>query len=425
MVGTSAVARGGALVSAWVAVASLAAGGEGVEGGRDPSRYAFVTSVAGTGDLSSWPDAGGATGLAAADAICQARAAAAGLPNPGGFVAWLSDSGNDAYCRVHGLAGTENTNCGQPTLPAFAGPWLRLDGFPFADRVDRAMGENGRILAPVRYDDLGGIAEAPYFTATTPDGVLEASYQTCGDWGTASSDSVLVGSPDRTTVGWTAYPVRLCEAWAPLLCMEAGAGAPLPPHTGGGAEAFVTTVTGTGDLSSWPEAGGQVGLDGGDAVCRARAAAAHLSAPESFRAWLSDSLAGVNALDRLAYDGPWVRPDGVRVASSRTDLADGQLLAPISVTEDGTYLGVFHAWTGTGYSGAASGADCHGWTVAAVDAYGTWGFTDTVSPWWTERELYPCSSDWLRLYCLSEVPAVLFTDDLESGDAAGWSAASP
>ena len=34
----------------------------------------FVTSVTGNGNLSSWPDAGGNTGLEAADAICQTRA---------------------------------------------------------------------------------------------------------------------------------------------------------------------------------------------------------------------------------------------------------------------------------------------------------------------------------------------------------------
>ena len=36
-------------------------------------RRAFVTSTAGNGNLSTWADAGGQAGLAAADAICQAR----------------------------------------------------------------------------------------------------------------------------------------------------------------------------------------------------------------------------------------------------------------------------------------------------------------------------------------------------------------
>jgi len=44
-------------------------------------RRAFVTSASGTGNLNSWPDAGGLFGLAAGDAICRAQATAAGLPN--------------------------------------------------------------------------------------------------------------------------------------------------------------------------------------------------------------------------------------------------------------------------------------------------------------------------------------------------------
>ena len=86
------------------------------------NRVVFVTSVNGTGDLGSWPDAGIATGTAAGDAICKARATAAGLDNPSNFVAWLSDLGTDAYCRVHTLSGMKVVNCGQPPLPAAAGP---------------------------------------------------------------------------------------------------------------------------------------------------------------------------------------------------------------------------------------------------------------------------------------------------------------
>ena len=64
----------------------------------------FVTSVAGSGELSSWDDAGTLTGVAAGDAICQARATAAALPNPATYRAWLSDDTDDAYCRLHGLS---------------------------------------------------------------------------------------------------------------------------------------------------------------------------------------------------------------------------------------------------------------------------------------------------------------------------------
>ncbi|MBI5194666.1 MAG: Ig-like domain-containing protein [Nitrospirae bacterium] len=93
------------------------------------NRIAFVTSGRGNGNLSTWADAGEKTGIAAGDTICQARANAAGLS--GTYAAWLSDSTNDAYCHIHNLTGKKADNCGQTTLPAEAGPWLRMDGLPF------------------------------------------------------------------------------------------------------------------------------------------------------------------------------------------------------------------------------------------------------------------------------------------------------
>jgi len=52
-------------------------------------RVAFVTSVTGTADLGSWPEAGSAVGAAAGNAICRTLAADAGLQNAGTFIAWL------------------------------------------------------------------------------------------------------------------------------------------------------------------------------------------------------------------------------------------------------------------------------------------------------------------------------------------------
>ncbi|MGB5295352.1 MAG: hypothetical protein WBP34_10405, partial [Thermoanaerobaculia bacterium] len=53
-------------------------------------RVAFVTSVNGTADLGSWPEAGSALGASAGDEICRTLATAATLPNASSFVAWLS-----------------------------------------------------------------------------------------------------------------------------------------------------------------------------------------------------------------------------------------------------------------------------------------------------------------------------------------------
>jgi len=83
---------------------------------------AFITSTSGNGNLAGWADAGGQSGLRAADAVCAARANAAGIA--GSFVAWMSDDNNDAVCRAAGLGGTTGNHCGQTAAPN-AGPPLR------------------------------------------------------------------------------------------------------------------------------------------------------------------------------------------------------------------------------------------------------------------------------------------------------------
>ena len=51
---------------------------------------------------------------------------------------------------------------------------------------------------------------------------------------------------------------------------------------------FVTSTSGTGDLSSWAGSGGLDGMAGADAVCRSWAAAASLPNAASYVAWISD-----------------------------------------------------------------------------------------------------------------------------------------
>jgi hypothetical protein len=230
-------------------------------------RRLFVTSVGGTGDLATWPDSGGQGGLAGADSVCRSRAQAAGLANPSGFVAWLSDSANDAYCRVHGLTGLKAANCGQPTLPVAAGPWVRVDGFPFAGRIDELLEPTQQVFTPVWFDEFGTPVTSPYFTATEQDGELsDLQPNTCSDWTATPAGSVVAGDPRRTSEGWTNFGRGGCTDTWPLLCFESGNASPLPPYHGDGALAFVTSVDGTGDLGSWPEAGGASGVAAGDAM---------------------------------------------------------------------------------------------------------------------------------------------------------------
>jgi hypothetical protein len=377
---------------------------------------AFTTSISYDADLG---------GLAGADAKCTARATAAGLFSPTGFIAWLSSSASDAYCRVHGLNAKRVDNCGQATLPASAGPWVRTDGFPFADRIDLALWPTGRVLTPLNLDEFGATIATDYaWTNTNQFGASVPDYPTpCGDWSSASSEaSVAAGSSWSTTLRWTQDTSRDCSDLLPLICLERGAGLPLPAHRSGGAQAFVTSVTGTGgDLGSWPEAGDATGLAAGDAICQSLATTAGLPSPISFRAWLSTST--VDAKDHIHFAGPWIRLDGVRIADSKADLVDGELHTTMNQTEIGEYDTSATAWTGTGADGLALPQNCGDWTSTEVWGWAGWGFLAHSE--WTERSTYSCDYANGRLYCFSVFPAILFVDDFESSDCDAWSLTQP
>src|SRR5207249_3957322 len=82
--------------------------------------------------------------------------------------------------------------------------------------------------------------------------------------------------------------------------------------------------------------------------------AAGLTNPTHFKAWLSAT--GVTAPSRFTSNGPWVRLDGLSVASSLADLTDGQLASTLNLTETGTYLANALAWTDTYQIGVELGA---------------------------------------------------------------------
>jgi hypothetical protein len=374
----------------------LACGGGGSSshsGQENQSNLAFVTSVSGSGNLGSWPDAGGATGLAAADAICQARAEAAGLS--GTFVAWLSDSSDDAYCRVQGLTGKRSDNCGQATLPADAGPWVRTDGSPFSATLDQ-LTDGNVIYTPLRYDEFGteiagGISTGVFFTGTNYDGSVfdDAGRTTCADWTAASTELADAGNVDGTSTFWTSqYGIR-CDSTLPLACFQTGAGPALPDFAMNGKKVFLTSVGSDGALG---------GVAGGDAHCQQLASAAGLTG--SFKAWLSDGTS--NIVDRLVSDGPWVRMDGVKLADNKADLTDGRLFTSISVDENGFYYAPIVVFTGTDFSGMVSTSHCQNWTSNAATETGTRGSSANADSAWTG----PVTS----FSCDQEIPLFCFED---------------
>jgi hypothetical protein len=390
-------------------------------------RRVFVTSVAGNGDLDSWdlpvgvpPIPPGFDGLAAGDYICAALALRAGLAEAFSYRAWLSDSVDDAFCRLLGLNGKKVDDCGETELDPNAGPWARVDGLAFAPSlVAITSGTPSLALSPARLDENGNaVVGEPReaWTGTTTTG--EASVDGCQDWTTSSNDlRGASGSAVKTVDNWTFEATPSCAAARRLLCMQQGSGPPPVSPVRGGRFAFVTSVGGTGDLSSWPDAGGQVGIAAGDAICRARAAAGGLYFPDSFKAWLSDD--DTDAKDRFS-SGAWIRLDGFLLASSIASLTDGALGTAIDRDELGQPVTLPLVWTGTLPTGLFSLNNCLDWSNDS-GAAGTKGEPNNASGEWTADSTLFCDAV-RRLYCFSDAPpSLLFADGFESASFHLWS----
>ncbi len=395
-------------------------------------RQAFVTSASGPGNLASWPDAGGQTGLAAGDAICRARAQTAGLPNAATYQAWLSTATVDAFCHVLGLTGTKVNNCnggagGDPP----AGPWTRRDGQPFGAKLADLTSATGvRVFQPLLYDETGAevaFVNALAWTGTNPEGRFFSS--SCQNW-TSSSNATYGNSGTAGGVGlfWTEESSIPCDQSLRLICLEPGVGDVQRVPSTEGALVFLTSTTGTGDLSTWTGSGGADGAAGADAVCQARALAANLPNPDSFVAWMSDPTS--NASTRLTANGPFVRLDGFPLAATKAEMIglSGKLRTGLNVDELGHYvtgtISAYHAWTGTEYTGTVALYHCMGWTSALAANMGTAGDFDTARYFtWTSAGSPYCNQPH-RLYCFSTQPMV-FWDNFERGDTLKWSTATP
>jgi hypothetical protein len=177
---------------------------------------------------------------------------------------------------------------------------------------------------------------------------------------------------------------------------------------------FVTSVTGNGQLSSWPEAGGKTGLEAADAVCQALADDAQL--PGTFKAWLSDATTG--ASQRLVHSSvPYVRVDGVQIADSWKDLTDGILDAPLSVTEDGQEVDdVVQVLTGTepnGDSVGTEGSTCNNWATDDSQWHKVVGNLQQPHLW-THGGYSGLCSDQGHIYCFQQDGQPLDTYDADA-----------
>jgi hypothetical protein len=367
----------------------------------------FVTSTTHSGNLG---------GLAGADAICQARAAAAALS--GTFRAWLSSPTVDAYCRVAGgSSGSKAANCGETALPD-GGPYERVDGEPFAPSLQALTGAGAQIWTTLSVTELGILVASPNaFTATTAAGVYAGSGN-CTEW-TSTSGSTSIGDPLSGPSRWSFVSTAPCAGPQRLYCFETGTGASSGYTEENGALAFVTSTSFT--------PGG--GIAAADALCAARAAAAWLPGSLTFRAWLATPAA--SAASRFGWTGAYKRVDGRTVATSLADFSDAATNAddpelPSGIWKSELDLGRSTAvYTGSPFEGGLSttGESCSSWTSPSAGDTALVGLSSSTRGSWTENSLLSCDNS-LALYCLSEQP-ILFWDHFESGALGRWSATAP
>lgn len=391
------------LVASWFLLSSCGDsnsidGGGTIEDVLGTSGYVFVSSENGKGILADWTSAGGLTGLAAADSVCKTMAENVGLS--GEYIAWMTDSMDDAYCRVHGLSGKKADNCGQVTLPANAGPWLRMDDFPFAETIDPVSGITA--LTPVLFNEHGTaissaiseLSASTYWSNSKTNGTETAADQSCGDW-TGSSGAAAGGSAFGQnwywSYGWWIPTGCANTSTHSLLCIKKGSSTALPDYTSTGLLAFVTSDFLSADFG---------GLANADLICQSLANAAGLSTigtPRTFKAWLSTST--VDAVDRITSDGPWVNLNGLKIADNKADLIDGSLFSSIRQDENGTPELMRNVFTGTNESGAATVNTCLDWTSVDVGDSATHGVSSLTNAGWTSSSTRSCNSN-LSLYCL-------------------------
>lgn len=182
--------------------------------------------------------------------------------------------------------------------------------------------------------------------------------------------------------------------------------------------AFATSISGSGNLGTWPGASGATALDKADAICRARATAASLPNANAYRAWLSTSAAdaychvqglsgqksnGCNGAP-LPGAGPWFLANGLASFTGNLDELTGperRIYRPVLYDEFFALVDPQAAriWTGTTAEGVAQTWRCTEWTSASSGESGYQGSAVASATAWTANTGESCAGS-ARLLCV-------------------------
>jgi hypothetical protein len=152
-------------------------------------------------------------------------------------------------------------------------------------------------------------------------------------------------------------------------------------------------------LTSQPLSGPLVSLESMDDHCQLLALNQCLGG--TWKVWLSDSTRGPSArFNHVSV--PYQRLDTMKVADDWSDLIDGSINVPISVTELGTTVTNAYVWTATNTAGNPFNTlTCSDWQSSSASAYAKTGNSGSAAMEWTHQGDRPCASP-ARLYCFEQ-----------------------
>jgi hypothetical protein len=321
----------------------------------------FVTSTSSSANLG---------GLAGADALCNERARFGSLT--GNYIAWLSTVSGSAVDRLRGSRG-----------------WVRPDGRPVLDVPD---GFNSyAMFNPIRMDELrNDVGTRSVLTATGAGGRLAPNQNTCSDFTTTMSTSVVDGGyTSALGIFFSVFVQASCAAERAIYCFGVGSNVAIRPRQEVGRVAFIGT--------EFPPGGGRAGADQ-----RCGADAAALGLPGSFKAVLAGSNTSAESQFTLR-DEPVVALDGVIIAATDRDFfeSDRWDTTPTSFARD--RYGNSGVWSG-GASLSAPGTlanTCNDWTSTnGTTSNGRTGMT-LLADFFHYDTGTPCTSS-LSVVCLQE-----------------------
>jgi hypothetical protein len=293
-----------------------------------PPNLVFVTST--TVDLCTG-------GVAAADAECMARAAAANLS--GTYVSFTSDTTSDARDRL-----------------AVAAGWVRSDGRPVAATVDTLLG-NGPWFPP-RLDENGTELGPSFLVASATDGTGRLiNYNPACNIG---------GRPSNTATAW--FGGLVVGPPQHVVCFGVDRMVPVTKTVATGRLAFVTAGVFT------PSSG----IGAADALCTTEASNASL--PGTYKAFMSTTT--TPAASRFNLSGPaWVRTDGVPLMASASDLGTWSFLTALDRRIDGTVTEQY-TWTGNPTTNTMA-QTCNNWSSASMSVLGILHDAPESANFWT------------------------------------------